>query len=139
MAGPRFALDEDVSHPLAGLLRSLGYDADSAKELGRLGLGDGLVLLAATDQRQTLITHNSKDFRLLHEAWFAWRRRWEGEAARAIGSPVALSGHAGILIVPQVSNAELAAILAPLADSGQAFADRLLSWTARDQWHVPGR
>ena len=64
----RFVLDEDVSHALAGLLRSHGYDADSAKELGRLGLTDVQVLLRAADAGRTLVTKNNKDFRSLHEA-----------------------------------------------------------------------
>lgn len=64
----RIALDEDVSHPLAGLMRSDGYDVDSAKELGRLGLRDVHVLLRAVESGQTLVTHNSDHFRALHEA-----------------------------------------------------------------------
>jgi len=69
----RFALDEDVAHRLAGLLRSQGWDVDSAKELGHLGLSDVHVLLRAAEDGQTLVTHNSNDFRMLHEVLVTWR------------------------------------------------------------------
>ena len=131
----RLALDEDVSHPLAGLLRSDGYDADSAKELGRLGLRDVQVLLRAAESDQTLVTHNNDDFRALHEAWVTWRRRWSDEVAQAIGMPVALSQHAGILIVPHLPIRALARILEPFADSSGSIADRLFAWAASQGWH----
>jgi hypothetical protein len=126
----RFALDEDVSHPLANLLRAHGYDVDSATELNRLGLTDVQVLIHAADARQTLITHNNRDFRALHEAWVSWRRRWAIEAVQATGFDVALSGHAGIIIVPQFPNRDLARIIGLVIDSVDELDDRLVSWTA---------
>ena len=131
----RLALDEDVSHPLAGLLRSDGYDADSAKELGRLGLRDVQVLLRAAESGQTLVTHNNEDFRALHEAWVTWRRRWADEVAGTLGIPVALSQHAGILIVPHLPIQALARILEDLADAAGSTEDRLFAWDASQHWH----
>ncbi len=68
MTTVRLALDENVPHRLASQLRSLGYDADSATEFDRLGLRGPRVLVAAPDAGQTLVTHNLKDFAMLHEA-----------------------------------------------------------------------
>ena len=131
----RFVLDEDVSHALAGLLRFHGYDADSAKELGRLGLTDVQVLLRAADDGRTLITKNNEDFRALHEAWVSWRGRWAAEVARTVGTPVDLSGHAGILIVPQRPNHVLAPIIEAFADANESISDRLFAWSAAKGWH----
>ncbi len=131
----RFVLDECVSHPLAGLLRSRGYDADSAKEVDRLGITDVEVLTRAADTARTVITRNARDFRALHEAWLRWRRRWAVEAVRASGVPVALSGHSSILIVPHLPVHALADIVEPFADAYDSIDDRLFSWSDERGWH----
>jgi|SRR5579884_4213625 len=133
----RFVLDENVPHLLASLLRSLGYDADSAKELGRLGLSDPEVLRRAATDGRALVTVNGRDFRMLHEAWIAWRRRWEDEVVRLCAAPLALSRHAGILIVPQRTTHELAAILDDFAASAGSLEDRLFVWHAARGWLEP--
>jgi hypothetical protein len=130
----RLALDENVSHPLASMLRSLGYDADSASELGRLQLRDPLVLAAAVDAGQTVVTHNLRDFALLQEDWHPLRRRWESEAASQAGRPLAFSGHRGILMLPHVANAILAPAIASIVDGGRPLADRLFVWSQRERW-----
>ena len=135
MAGLRFALDEDVRHALAGILRSHGRDADSAKELGRLGLTDTQALVRAAEAGQTLITRNNKDFRALHEAWVTWRRRWEGEARRITGIPLSLSRYAGILIVPHLPTHDLARIVEEFKDAAEAMDDRLFAWNLTRGWH----
>ena len=135
MAVLRFALDEDVAHSVAGLLRSHGQNADSARELGRLGLNDAEVLLRAAEARQTLVTHNSKDFRALHEAWVTWRRRWEREVEDVIRTPVFLSQHAGILITPHRSVHDLARIIEEFENTAGSMEDRLFAWNPVSGWH----
>ena len=135
MADLRVVLDEDVSHRLARLLRSQGWDIDSAKELGRLRLTDVQVLLRAAEDGRTLITHNIKDFRSLHEAWVTWRGRWTAEIVQLTGSPVHLSQHAGILITPHLPDRDLARILEEFADSNVPLTDRLFSWLPVLGWH----
>lgn len=128
-------LDEDVTHRLAGLLRAHGLNADSAKELGRLGLSDVQVLLRAAEHGQTVITHNNKDFRALHEAWVTWRKRWETEVEQQSGVRIDLSSHAGIVIVPAIPIGDLADIVKAFADSAPPMADRLYSWSRFRGWH----
>ncbi len=130
----RLALDEGVSHPLAGHLRCRGYDADTATELGRRGLSDVQVLVHAALSGQTVDTHNKHDFVMLHEAWLGWRR-WETEVVQATGVDVAISDHAGILIVPQYGNHDLGRIIEPFADAHDAIDDRLFAWTAARGWY----
>lgn len=130
----RFALDEDVSHPLAALLGSRGYDIASAKELGRLRLTDPQFLLGAIEAGQTLITHNADDFEALHEAWMLWRRRWQDEIGRTVGRSVALSGHPGILMPPHLPPETLASIIEEIGASSESIEDRLFSWTPELGW-----
>lgn len=47
-------------------------------------------LLFAAQQRRVLITHNIKDFQMLHDAWKRWSSAWE------VDQP-----HSGLLIIPQ--------------------------------------
>jgi hypothetical protein len=131
----RFAFDEDVAHRVASLLRFHGQDADSARELGRLGLSDAQVLLRAAEARQTLVTHNSRDFRALHEAWVTWRRRWAREAEEVTGVPVHLSQHAGILMTPHLPSHDLARILEDFADTAGSMDDQLFAWSPARGWH----
>lgn len=131
----KFALDEDVSHPLASLLRSQGETADSAKELGRLGLRDAQVLLLAAEHGQALVTHNNRDFRMLHDAWMLWRRRWSDDCERSGGQPHFVLRHAGILIVPHLKNHDLASVLDEFGDIAASPADRLFAWSPVRRWH----
>jgi hypothetical protein len=136
--GSRFALDEDVRHDLAALLRSRGWDVDSAKELGRIGLTDPHVLARAAESGQTLITHNRDDFRALHEAWLTWRSRWEQEVAGLTGAAVSLSRHAGILILPHGFTHELAVILEAFEQSAVPVGERLFIWKTATGWQEFG-
>lgn len=134
MADLRFALDEDVAHPLAGLLRFRGWDVDSAKEPGRLRLSDVQALLRAAADGQTLITHNNNHFQALHEAWVTWRWRWSIEVEQATGVQVSLSRHAGILILPQIDVRELVPILEEFEHDRNSIADRLFAWSRGRRW-----
>lgn len=133
----RFALDEDVSRPLVGPLRSRGYDTDSAKELRRLGLSDVDVVVRSADAGQALVTHNDRDVRTLRGAWLRWRGRWRLEIVAATGVEVALSGHAGIIVVPHLPNYDLAQIIQPFAEAADQIDDRLFAWTNADGWLEP--
>jgi hypothetical protein len=59
-----------------------------------LGLGDAIdsyQVLTAAHNGWVLMSHNRKDFRLLHNAWLLWRDAWGVSASVA---------HGGILILP---------------------------------------
>lgn len=131
----RFALDETVSHWLAGLLRTDGYDADSAKEPRRLGFHDPQVLAAAAAARRTLVTHNINDFEAIHEAWIMWRRRSESQLARDAVVTFSLSGHAGIIVLPHGTPRMLANLLEPFADSHANIDDRPFVWSISRGWY----
>ena len=78
----------------------MGHTATTPSELGTERAGDADHLLEATQQRRILVTHNRKDFLLLHNAWHTW----------AMAVP-----HAGILVLPQGSAVLLAERLSTFA------------------------
>ncbi len=73
------------------LLRSLGHGVVWAKEYQRPGTTDEFHLVSAVQWGRIFVTHNERDFVLLHRAWVAWPR------ALKIAWPV----HRGVLVIPQ--------------------------------------
>jgi hypothetical protein len=121
-------LDEDVSHGLAGALRAIGLDADSAKELGHLGFTDVMVLTGASDLGLIVVTDNKKDMLLLHEAWLTWRVRWEAtEHARA--------NHPGILLTPHQPVLDLVRLIEEFESAETENNNRLFSRNVVNRWH----
>ena len=81
--------DNDVPLRVAPLLRARGHGVTPTRDLGRSAALDDDQLLLAAQRGWTLVTHNRKDYELLHDAW----RRWFSAFAVA-------ATHAGILILP---------------------------------------
>jgi predicted nuclease of predicted toxin-antitoxin system len=67
-----FFLDHNVSLRVAEFLRQRGHTARTAREMRLEGVGDEEILLTAATREWTVVTHNTKDFRLLHDAWHRW-------------------------------------------------------------------
>jgi len=134
-----FVLDEDVPHAVAALLRQQGFEVQSAKELGRLGVSDVQVLLQAALDDQIVVTHNGRDFELLHEAWITWGRQWEREVAAENHVKASLSHHAGILITPHLPNQAMVDVMASFVGSYGPIAGRLLVWSAATGWRESRR
>lgn len=113
-------LDHNVSLEIARLLRPL------AKDIGLDRAGDDEVLLSAAQQGRILVSHNYKDFRLLHNAWRRWSTAWG--VARA---------HTGILIVaqlPPVWHERIADELNDFIGKGQPLANELWHWRPASGW-----
>ena len=85
-----FFLDNDFPLGAGDELRRLGHDVASARSTNREDRHDEEQLLYAATENRILITHNRRDFRLLHRAWLRWSRTWSVQQA-----------HAGILVLPQ--------------------------------------
>lgn len=87
----RLFADEDVYNELKQLLTESGHDVVSPIELGLRGAGDEMCFLHAASDARTIITHNGKDFSLLHRAWMTWPGQW---------NIATQPQHSGILSVP---------------------------------------
>ena len=88
---PAFYLDEDVAIALASMLQAMGHVASHTHAESMDRSRDYRQLLHAATHSWVLVTHNARDFRLLHGAWLAWAHEW--------GVP---HRHSGILIVEQL-------------------------------------
>ena len=121
MAG--FHLDHDVSRYLVAPLRAFGRNVATARELGLEAATDGRQLLAAADAGRTLVSHNRKDFELLHDAWLRWTEAWNVQQQ-----------HEGVLILPQSRDIQgLADALEGFASACLTARGRLYRWL-RGQW-----
>lgn len=71
MAEIKLYLDEDISHTVAEVLRSRGYDVQSAHQVGMKSRTDDEQLDYAIENERTLITFNARHFaplvKKLHE------------------------------------------------------------------------
>jgi len=61
--------DEDVDVRLAEALRQRGYDVETTREVGLLGVSDQQQLRYAVSQDRALVTHNIKHFPGIHSEW----------------------------------------------------------------------
>jgi hypothetical protein len=85
-----FYLDEDVPNLLVSLLAGLGHPALSTRRAGNARAWDDEQLLFTSREERIFVTHNYRDYELLHSAWLRWSVAW-GVAQQ----------HPGILVIPQ--------------------------------------
>lgn len=76
----RFYLDEDVDIALASALNNRGADSITTLKTENTGNTDLQQLIYAKEQNRILITHNIKDFILLHKEFTEAKREHSGIA-----------------------------------------------------------
>jgi hypothetical protein len=119
-----FYIDKDVDVSLVPALVVLGHQATTTDELGFDQASDGRQLLAAAEHGWVLVTHNRRDFIVLHDAWRFWTATWG----------ITLD-HAGIVVLPRSVHGRtwLAAYAAERVDdllrSDQFAAGQLFTWS----------
>jgi hypothetical protein len=120
-------LDHDVSIHLEPILESNGHHALTALEAG-LGSGDDdeQILLAAT-QRRVLLTHNRKDYVLLHNTWRRWPESW------GVSAPP----HPGILVLDHAPVPDIATAVEAFLTRYPAvpLVNALYWWRRHSGWH----
>jgi hypothetical protein len=99
------------------LLRERGHVVTLTKDLQLERAHDGLQLVTATRRQALLVSHNGKDFRLLHRAWCCWTEEW------AIGAQ-----HAGILILPHGSELDSVAHLLAFLQTGHSAENHVFRY-----------
>jgi len=86
--------------------------------------GDDAHLFLASQSGWTLITHNAKDFILLHEAWLRWSKGWEVSAQ-----------HSGILIlIPPISPVAAAQEIERLIQRDVPLVNQVYIWRRSTGW-----
>lgn len=119
-----YHFDEDVSLQSVDLLRARGFDIVTYADLGLNGAADYVHLAAAAKAGRILVTHNRKDFVLLHGAWFHWSAVWN-----------VTHDHSGILILEQpLPPAVAAEAILELEQIGWTLENRIFYWRRRHGW-----
>lgn len=122
-----FYLDENVSHALVNELEQRGHLVATTTAERRIGAPDPHQLLYAAVRGWTIVTHNRHDFRLLHDAWLLWSRRWGVRPH-----------HSGILIVDQYerqTDDEVANVITSLLeDPDTSLETALYDWQRTTGW-----
>jgi Domain of unknown function (DUF5615) len=126
-------LDENVSSRMVPLLSTRGIAVLHARSMLPEQTSDHLHLAFAARSRRVLLTHDEKDFRLLHHAWQDWGTEWGIEPR-----PV----HHGILVIPQQPFLTVQQAVELVADlfltagpTPNALMNRFLSWSRDGGWH----
>lgn len=86
-----FYLDNDISDGLIHLLQAQQHDVVHTRQIGQARATDDQQLLTATQLGRILVTHNARDFILVHHAWRLWPATFG----------TAWPQHPGILVIPQ--------------------------------------
>lgn len=122
MAG--FLLDHNVARDVASGLIQAGHNVRTGRDLGMERAGDELYLSVAARSDWILISHNAKDFALLHAAWRQWTSDWG-----------VIIAHAGILIlIPPVTPATAAQEITAMVASVGSLRGRLYTWRRLRGW-----
>lgn len=119
-------VDHNVAGGITDQLRARSHNVVAARELGLERAKDDAHLLLAAQQGRTLISHNRRDFEMLHDAWRRWAIAWQVEPE-----------HAGILIIPQRSPwlyDQVAQEVGSFLASGQPLANELYWWSVGHGW-----
>lgn len=120
-----FYIDNDVSLRFAIHLRGRGHQVVTAADLGLAEAKDPIQLLTAAQHRSVLLTHNRKDFVLLHEAWQSWPSPW------GVTTPIP---HSGILVIPQPLPPDMADAIEQFLTSHYSWENQLFRWRLSDDW-----
>ena len=121
-----FYFDEDVSSRLARLLRTAGHDVLTADDLGLRSATDDVQFVTSVQRGRLLVTHNRRDFTLLHDVWRGWPATFG----------FVLPPHPGILVLDQTTPEALStAVLRLLIEAGaETPKDELFWWRATGVW-----
>jgi hypothetical protein len=127
----RFFVDVDVAVAIGQLLAAGGHDVEFARDLGLGKAGDEQILGTATQRAGIPLTHNIKDFSLLHRAWRLWSAQWGVRPA-----PL----HAGILGLEQIDaslHGQMIQQIEGLVASRASVTNELHAWSRAHGWRQP--
>ncbi len=116
-------LDHNVARDIAPLLRQAGHGAITALDAGMHSAEDDEYVLVSSDRAWTIVTHNKKDFNLLHGAWRRWSTAWGIQHA-----------HAGILVLGEAAPTILANAIIDLLAGDPPLRNHLYQWRPGRAW-----
>lgn len=116
-----FHIDNDVPVAVAYALSALGHTAYTARDLGLMSAPDPVHVQHAALNNRILVTHNKRDFRLLHQAWTTW---------------FTSRPHGGILVIKQQAllAPEMARAIDAFVAAGRHLANSAYEWKPSGYW-----
>lgn len=121
---PTLYADEDVSRLLAEDLGAIGLSVTSVRLEHRLGRKDDEHLLFAHQRGFVVLTHNLRDYELLHDAWTHW----------GAAPGVALPAHPGILVLQRATRRTMVGVVAEFLAAAPSLTGEAFSWSPVDGW-----
>jgi hypothetical protein len=118
-----FYFDNDVTERLWYRLRAGGHLVTLTKDRHATRAHDEQQLVTARELNATLVTHNYKDFLLLHRAWIMWARRWQ-----------IAETHPPILVLPQHPEQNLQQYIEALLQAGALADNTLYRYRSETGW-----
>jgi hypothetical protein len=118
-----FYLDNDVSREVGTYLREHHHYVTHTRDQQQTRAHDEVQLLTALDLQALLVTHNYKDFAMLHRAWELWRVRWNIEEF-----------HPCILVLPHGPSERLVDALLAMLQAGLPAQSTLYRLRASGVW-----
>ena len=119
-----FYTDHNVAVRVAQELTTRRHTARTARDLNLEAAGDEEHLWTAAANSWILVTHNRKDFELLHAAWALWTQGWS-----------ITHNHAGILCCPSTwPAAVIAQELANFLVGGYNLPGMMYTWRQQGGW-----
>jgi hypothetical protein len=119
-----FYLDHSVAVEVTVYLRLAGHTVRTTESLGKRKAGDDEQLAIAAQSGWILVTHNIRDYELLHDAWHRWSMMW-GVSAQ----------HSGILALePGPNEQRLSAAIIELLNAKPDLTNELHVWRPRHGW-----
>jgi hypothetical protein len=119
-------LDHNVPRPVVPFLQVAGHDVLTARDLNATRLTDDAQLLIAAQRGRILVTHNRRDFTLLHQAWVTWPAAMKADEF----------AHPGILVLDAVAYDRLATVMVDFFNRQdvQQLRNSILWWRRSLGW-----
>jgi hypothetical protein len=117
-------LDHNLAREVARILRLESHDVRSFREIHTERVTDDEQLALAYENNWIFITHNVRDFTLLHSAWRRWSRLWGVDVL-----------HPGIIALEPVPDAlQIASLVDERLRSGARVVGELAVWRPHGGW-----
>lgn len=89
---PVIYLNENIEYPVKGHLEGAGFSVVHTLDAGNGGKSDDFQLEFSTEKNWVMVTHNRRDFRVIHQKWSASKKTHGGIIViGSVGQPAVIA------------------------------------------------